>query len=66
MCFIKSSTPEIVTTVEQKEPVKRQEANAQATKNSNKEKNAFLENLKTSPIGLEDTANIQRKTLLGE
>ena len=66
MCFIKSSAPTIAQPI--KETVKRQQADADVTKNSqnNTLKSGFEQNLKTTPLGLEDTAKTDKKTLLGE
>jgi len=64
MCFIKTSAPKISS--EPTEIVERHEANATLTKNSNQNLKGYQENLKTTPIGLEDNANTKRKTLLGE
>ena len=65
MCFTKSAP---VVTVEPKDPVIRHEADASLTKNSknNYASDGFKQNIKTSPLGLEDSANTQKKTLLGE
>ncbi len=65
MCFAKS-TPKIDSTPQ--ESVVRHEADASLTKNSsNSEKQGgFKENIKTSALGLEDNANTEKKTLLGE
>lgn len=69
MCFAKSS-PTVVKTdpVVVQDPVVRKEANASLTKNTKDERNkgAFLQNIKTSNYGLNETANVQKKTLLGE
>ena len=66
MCFTKSSPS--VAPIEPQDPVIRKEANASLTKNSNKDNAAqgFRQNIKTSAIGLEENANTQKKTLLGE
>ena len=66
MCFIKSSSPTVPATVEP-EPVVRHQADASATKAS-KTQNAggYEQNLRTSAVGLTDTANTDKKTLLGE
>ena len=64
MCFAKSA-PVVVAP---SDPVVRDEADANLTKNS-KNFNAtsgYQENIKTTPIGLEDSANTKKKTLLGE
>lgn len=69
MCFAKSS-PTVVKAdpVIAQEPVVRKEADASLTKNVKDEKNkgAFLQNIKTSAYGLSEVANVQKKTLLGE
>ena len=65
MCFIKNSTP-AVQPIE--ETVQRHQADADVTKNSqnNTAKGGFNQNLKTTPFGLEDTTQTNKKTLLGE
>ena len=65
MCFTKSS-PSVE--VKPQDPVIRHEANADLTKNSKTSSayQAFRENIKTSAFGLEEQANTQKKTLLGE
>ena len=67
MCFVKSAPVSVPATVE---PVKveRHQADAAQTKNSaiDDRPRGFLQNLKTSPYGLEDTARTEKKTLLGE
>ncbi len=66
MCFMKSSKPAQIKEVVQ-EPVVRHEADASVTKNSEQSlSSGYKENLKTSPIGLTDEANVKKKTLLGE
>ena len=67
MCFAKSSAVPIVAQVEPAK-VERHQADASLTKNSmsNNEPKGYLQNIKTTPIGLEDTAQTQKKTLLGE
>lgn len=64
MCFTKSSP----VVAQPKETVVQHEADASLTKNSKNLTSAssFQENIKTSPIGLEDNANTKKKTLLGE
>ncbi|MBQ4646390.1 MAG: hypothetical protein IJB79_03485 [Candidatus Gastranaerophilales bacterium] len=64
MCFAKSSP----VVVEPQEPVVRHEANASLTKNSKdiNSASAFKDNIKTSPLGLDDLTNKTKKTLLGE
>lgn len=64
MCFTKSSP--VVS--EPQDSVVQHEADASLTKNSKNatSASAFQENIKTSPIGLEDNANTKKKTLLGE
>ena len=64
MCFTKTPKVEIA-----KEPEKviRHEANASLTKPSSKRDiSTFANNLRTSPIGLSDSINTEKKTLLGE
>lgn len=65
MCFSKS--PKIQTQVES-EKIDRKEANASLTKNSQnlQNQNSYLNNLKTTPIGLQDNVATEKKTLLGE
>jgi len=63
MCFAKSS-PVVVAP---QDPVVRHEADASLTKNSkNQNISGYQQNIKTTPIGLEDNANTKKKTLLGE
>lgn len=64
MCFVKSSVDK-VEVVQQQDPIIRKKADASITKNTNTDRNksAFLENIKTSAFGLEDET---KKTLLGE
>ena len=63
---MKSSKPAQIKEVVQ-EPVVRHEADASVTKNSDQNlSSGYKENLKTSPIGLTDEANVKKKTLLGE
>ena len=65
MCFTKTfSAPP----VEKKDPVIRHEADASLTKNSksNLTSQGFKQNIKTSAFGLDETANVAKKTLLGE
>ena len=66
MCFAKSSPT--IPVAEPQDPVVRHEADASITKNSqnNNLKGSFRQNIKTSALGLEDTANTYKKTLLGE
>ena len=68
MCFAKSGSSGNIAPVEPKEPVIRHEANASITKNSKEDRNkgAFLQNVKTSNFGIDEQANITKKTLLGE
>lgn len=73
MCFIK--TPKIsryvaaeTKTIAQ-DPIERKEAVAASTKNSQIEagrRAGYMQNIKTSTTGLEDEAQISKKTLLGE
>lgn len=66
MCFAKSSAP--VVQVEPQEAVVRHQADASVTKNSKNNSNlqGYKQNLKTTPLGLEQVANTEKKTLLGE
>ena len=68
MCFIKSSGASVVATSVPQDPVERHEANASITKNSQNENSpkGYLQNIKTSPVGLTDAADTEKKTLLGE
>ena len=67
MCFIKSSKIDVAAQAVP-ERVERHTADASLTKNSQKdnEPKGYLQNLKTTPLGLEDIAQTQKKTLLGE
>ena len=67
MCFVKSSPPDIAVQAEP-ERVERHQADASLTKNSLSDNQAkgYLENIKTSPVGLEDVKDKNKKTLLGE
>lgn len=65
MCFVKSSSlPKTVV----EEPVVQTQADASLTKNSqnNQEKSGYKQNIRTSALGLENEANVVKKTLLGE
>ena len=68
MCFIKTSSKEVaIQPAEEKETVARREADASITKSSvDSNKQGFKQNLKTSAIGLGETAETEKKTLLGE
>ena len=68
MCFIKSSGVSVSASSPQPDPVERHEANASITKNSQNENSpkGYLQNIKTSPVGLTDIADTEKKTLLGE
>ena len=49
------------------DPVVRKQADASVTKTSQSENlRGYEQNIKTSPIGLTDSANTEKKTLLGE
>ncbi len=62
MCFTKTSMPKV-----EQEAVVRHEADASVSKNSKDiQSYGYKQNLKTSPVGLTDEANTNRKTLLGE
>jgi len=67
MCFIKKS-PAISISSAAKDPVERHQADASTTKHSidDNKPSGFLQNIKTSPVGLEDVAKTGKKTLLGE
>lgn len=67
MCFIKSSGVNLAANTPQ-DTVERHEANASVTKNSQNENSpkGYLQNIKTTPVGLTDTADTEKKTLLGE
>lgn len=64
MCFTKSSP----VAAQEQDSVVQHEADASLTKNSKNASSigAFQQNVKTTPIGLEDNANTKKKTLLGE
>ena len=66
MCFIQKSPKVTVPEVEEK--VIRHEADASLTKKSQNEtsKKGFSQNIKTSPTGLQEDNNTNKKTLLGE
>lgn len=66
MCFSKSAPQAPV--VEPQDPVVRHEADADLTKNSksSNSKAVFKQNIKTSAFGLDESANTDKKTLLGE
>ncbi len=68
MCFIKSpSAPALIEAPKQSEVVQRHQANASATKAQKSENTqGFRENLKTSPVGIEEETTTQKKTFLGE
>jgi len=65
MCFAKKAD---VIPVPEPEKVERHQADASLTKNTQGETQprGFLQNLKTTPVGLEDIAQSEKKTLLGE
>lgn len=67
MCFVKSSPVDISAQI-QKPVVERHQADAAATKNSliDNQPRGYLQNIKTTPLGLIDNANVQKKTLLGD
>ncbi|MBR1617089.1 hypothetical protein IJ670_02955 [bacterium] len=68
MCFIRSSSADISTTVSKKDNVERHQADASLTKNSQNESNkaSYSRNFKTTPQGLTQDAPVQKKMLLGE
>lgn len=65
MCFVKKSSFDVPV---EPDKVERHQADASETKNSlsDNEPKGFLQNVKTTPLGLEDNAQTQKKTLLGE
>ena len=65
MCFVKSAP---VLPVVEAPKVERHQADASLTKNTqgDNEPKGYLQNLKTTPVGLEDYANTGKKTLLGD
>ena len=67
MCFVKSSTVSVAPQVAQ-DPVERHKADASLTKHSNTDNNpkGYLQNVKTAPVGLTDTPQTEKKTLLGD
>ncbi len=67
MCFMKKARIPIIPTPEPAK-VERHQADASLTKNSSKDNQpkGYLENLKTTPVGLFDNAETEKKTLLGE
>ena len=67
MCFIKSSSGASQVVVKKPDPVIRHQADSDVTKTSRETvSSGYIENLKTSPQGLVDTAPSHKKTLLGE
>lgn len=66
MCFAKSAPAAPV--IKPQDPVVRHEANASITKNSqnSESKGGFKQNIKTTALGLDENANTDKKTLLGE
>ncbi len=68
MCFVKSSTPAVTPVTDPApEPVVRHQADASATKNSDRNQiEGYNQNLKTSPYGIEEEAKTSKKTLLGD
>ena len=69
MCFVKKAATVIEEEeIQQKDPVIRQQADATLTKNSqnNTKRSGYTQNVKTTPLGLEDISNNNKKTLLGE
>ncbi len=66
MCFIQKSPDVSIPEVEEK--VQRHEADASLTKKSQdaSAKKGYNQNIKTSPTGLENSQNNDKKTLLGE
>ena len=67
MCFIKKSSIDVSQETSQ-DTIQRHQADASLTKNSQNEnaQKGYLQNLKTTPIGLVDDAKTEKKTLLGE
>ena len=69
MCFVKSNpTPAPVVAEVEQPKVERKVADASITKNSqnNAQKQGIRQNLKTSSQGILDSAEVSKKTLLGE
>ncbi len=68
MCFMKKAASMMPMLQAEPAKVERHQADATLTKNLEKdsEPKGYLQNVKTSPIGLEDSANSEKKTLLGE
>ena len=68
MCFIKKAAAMPILPAPEPEKVERHEADASLTKNSQNEQKpkGYLQNIKTSPVGLEDIVTSDKKTLLGE
>lgn len=72
MCFVKSSKSSAAQVAAQVAPepeVIRKQANASLTKNKSVEqgkRSGYAQNIKTSALGLTDTAQTTKNTLLGE
>ena len=67
MCFMKKAKMAIFPVAEPAK-VERHQADSSVTKNSSKDNQpkGYLENLKTTPVGLFDNPETEKKTLLGE
>ena len=67
MCFI-SSGGSTSTTIADTDTVERHQADASITKTSqvNADNKSYLQNTRTTPMGLGENVNTQKKTLLGE
>ena len=67
MCFIGGGSDTEIIEAKKSEPVERHQADASVTKSSqslsSQKGDSFI---KTTPTGLEDSANTKKKTLLGE
>lgn len=68
MCFIKSPKISMPQEILQEDSVQRHTADSALTKNSARTplQSAYVQNIKTSPVGLSEDAAVQKKTLLGE
>ena len=67
MCFVKSSNVEAQVAQPEPEVVERHQADASLTKTTpSQNARGLKENIKTTPLGLVDDAQTEKKTLLGE
>ena len=68
MCLMKKAPAIILAPQKPQDPVERHQADASVTKNSvnDNQVSGYLQNIKTTPVGLEDNAQTKKKTLLGE